>query len=256
MPESLGKTLQRIRKSKNLSVEEVSGKTHIPKKIVVSIEEDKLNEFSSIFYARSFVKTYSRFLGALEEKAVKDFLSGKLEKDTPELVLKREESIGSLFIKHKERIATVALAIFIVWAAFLSIIHVGRFTRNLFTRCKVSKTVPTELQTEPKPNSAAIAKTESSAKKVETIKTEKAGLIELEITARYNTWVLATSDKKVLFRGILKKEKSDTWRTDKEITLELGNAGGVHLNLNGKNLGYPGKKGEKKEIVITADGIK
>ncbi|MFC1621235.1 DUF4115 domain-containing protein [Candidatus Omnitrophota bacterium] len=76
------------------------------------------------------------------------------------------------------------------------------------------------------------------------------------MTARYNTWIQVMNGKELLFRGILKKGASDSWEAKTRIDLELGNAGGVTLSFNGKNLGIPGKKGEKKTVTVTKDGIK
>src|SRR3989338_485076 len=79
MPESLGKTLKKIRDSKNLSIEEVSERSRIPRNIISAVEEDRLDEIKSPFYAKSFVKTYAGFLGALGETAVKGFLGEGLK---------------------------------------------------------------------------------------------------------------------------------------------------------------------------------
>ncbi|NQV03916.1 MAG: helix-turn-helix domain-containing protein, partial [Candidatus Omnitrophica bacterium] len=81
MPESLGKTLKKIRKSKGFSLEEASEKTRIPKNTLSIIEEDRLNEIESLFYARGFVKSYAQFLGAMEDNVVKRYLSGAPKKD-------------------------------------------------------------------------------------------------------------------------------------------------------------------------------
>ena len=63
-------------------------------------------------------------------------------------------------------------------------------------------------------------------------------------------------DGEILFQGIFKRGTSDVWQAEEEIDLELGNAGGVTLKLNEEDIGVPGKKGEKKEVIITKDGIK
>jgi hypothetical protein len=59
-----------------------------------------------------------------------------------------------------------------------------------------------------------------------------------------------------VFTGSFKKGSNDTWKAKKEIKLEAGNSGVVKININGKPADFSGKKGEKKEITITKDGIK
>ena len=83
MPESLGKILKKIREARHLSIEEVSERSRIPRHIVRILEEDRLNEINSVFYAKSFVKTYAVFLGALHEACVKEYLAmGKKNQET------------------------------------------------------------------------------------------------------------------------------------------------------------------------------
>ncbi len=46
------------------------------------------------------------------------------------------------------------------------------------------------------------------------------------------------------------------WKADKNITLELSNAGGVEAELNGKQLKPFGQVGKPLVIVLDADGIR
>jgi len=229
--ESLGKTLKKIREARYLSIEEISEETRIPKKIISNIEEDKLSEISSAFYARSFVRSYSQFLGALEEMPIREYLSGIKAKTSPQLMLKGEKVSGDWFLKHKKHIGAAVLTVFCIWLALFSVAQVSRFVKNF---CVKHKARIDERQ-------------EISKAKVEGI--------NLEIEARYNTWMHVVSDGKTLFIGILKKKQKDNWQTEKDIELELGNAGGVSLRLNGKSLGIPGKRGDKRSFIITKDGI-
>src|SRR3989338_488708 len=83
MPEPLGKILKKIREARRLSIEEVSERSRIPKNIISTIEEDRLNEIKSGFYAKSFVKTYAAFLSALNETGVKEYLAmGQKKQET------------------------------------------------------------------------------------------------------------------------------------------------------------------------------
>lgn len=248
MTESVGKTLKKIRESKHFSIEEVSEKTRIPRKIILNIEGDRLHEISSDFYARRFVKSYSLFLGAVEEKAIKRYLSGTQRKDTPSLLVEGEKVPGDWFLQNKKYIGVGILAIFGIWIFVFSFVQMKKVLGNLSARHKAWSLSRTESRT-------ALLKRESedTALKKESYEKET---VELEIAAHYDTWAQVIGDGELLFRGILKKGAKDIWQAEKEIKLELGNAADVTLKLNGKNLGSPGKKREKKKIVITKDGIK
>lgn len=265
MPEILGKTLKKARELKQLSIEEASEKTHIPKKIIRAIEEDRLNEISSVFYAMGFVRTYSKFLGREEDKAVKEYLAGsEKKKEEPRLLLDNERVPGDWFIRYKKNIAIILLAIFGIWVLGLGVIQVKKFAKNTYIKykaCIAKKKVVKQAdkkEAEKKQAVKAIPVKEITKEKPrDTIKAEpkKAEDFELEILAHASTLIEVRSEDGLLFTGILKKGTSDTWRAKKEVRIEFGNAGGVTMKLNGKDMGYPGKKREKKSITVTKDGI-
>jgi len=256
MPESLGKRLKKIRESKGQSIEDVSETTRIPKKTICSIEDDRLYDIaSSAFYEKSFVTSYAKFLGAQEEQVVKDYLLGKEKKEKPVLVLKGEKLPGDWFFnikKHKRFLGTALLAVFGIWVFFFSFIKVTNFVKNVSIKfnARSAKKEDVKVLDEPKLPSSALHKAGSET--TDSVKKEE---VKLELSAHYNTWIRVISDGELLFQGILKKGTKDTWQAKKEIKLELGNAGGVKLKLNERKLGSPGKRGEKKTIVITKDGM-
>ena len=102
MPESVGKILRKKRGAKQLSIEEVSKRTHIQPKIITAIEEDNLKEIQSDFYSKSFIRSYSQFLEAMEEEAVKEFLAKTQKKDSSDLKVKTERRPAAWFIKRKK----------------------------------------------------------------------------------------------------------------------------------------------------------
>lgn len=248
MPESLGKTLKKIRESKLLSIEEASDKTRIPKKIISAIEEDNLSEVSSsAFYAHRFMKAYSQFLGATEEKAVKEYLSGSDKKDTPQLVLKGEKVPGDWFLKYRKYIGITIIAFFGIYMLGLGFIQVKKLASYVSERHRARVSEKAEAKARaPKPKPKPPAPSTIS---------ETDG-VRLEILAHSNTWIQVVGDGEILFRGVLRKRAKDVWQAEKKINLELGDAGGVTMKLNGKDIGSPGKRGEKKVIVVTKDGIK
>ena len=80
--------------------------------------------------------------------------------------------------------------------------------------------------------------------------------IEIEVSASDNTWIQVIGDGELMFTGAVKKGAKETWKAKKEIKLEAGDSGVIKINVNGKSASFSGKRGEKKEIIITKDGIK
>jgi hypothetical protein len=66
----------------------------------------------------------------------------------------------------------------------------------------------------------------------------------LEVFATDTTWLLVTIDGAQKKEILLKPGESATWQANQNFSLKIGNAGGIKLAFDGKNLGPPGKKGQ------------
>lgn len=242
MPESLGKTLKRIRESKHLSLEEASEKSRISKSTISIIEEDRANEIKTGFYAKIFVKTYAAFLGALNEPGVKEYLADKILKPAfnPAPKIKQKKGLPLKELPYKKQVIAALAGIFLLWALFAAVSWAGKVIKKNIVPKK------TEIK---KPASAVKA----AKKEAPDIKDDS---VRLEVSASDNAFLQVRADKETVFKGVLKKGSKETWKAKKEIRLETGNAGAVRVSVNGKSFGSPGKKGEKKELIITRDGIK
>ncbi|OIO34418.1 MAG: hypothetical protein AUJ70_01095 [Candidatus Omnitrophica bacterium CG1_02_40_15] len=286
LTEPLGKILKRTRESKHLSIEEVSERSRIPKHIISTLEEDRLNEIKSVFYAKSFVKTYAAFLGALDEAGIKEYLAKSAR--PPETILKpavkaisgtaqrkslptkeMPQSGFSDIIRYKNQIIAIIIGVLAFWVLSSAVSHVTKFIKNISVK-KQNKIVKSALlhrksmeqTTHPRttrvrgrqrPEQKPLVSYDSGSKAPVKDKKEE---IEIEVSASDNTWLRITGDGELMFTGAFRKGSSDTWKAKKEIKLEAGNSGVIKIDVNGKPASFSGKKGEKKEIIITKDGIK
>jgi cytoskeleton protein RodZ len=81
------------------------------------------------------------------------------------------------------------------------------------------------------------------------------GTVHVEITADETVWVLARADGKYAFSATMDPHATRTVDGVKEVTLRLGNAGGVTISLNGKPIGPGGPKGQVRTIQFTSGGF-
>ncbi|MCX7661156.1 MAG: DUF4115 domain-containing protein, partial [Candidatus Omnitrophica bacterium] len=78
--------------------------------------------------------------------------------------------------------------------------------------------------------------------------------IRLGIRAEEDCWLELKVDGQIVFRGILKKGKYESWQAKEKIEFSLGNAGAVKLELNGELLPSLGKKGQSlKDVLISKE---
>jgi cytoskeletal protein RodZ len=71
--QSLGALLQRKRKEKGLSIEEISKKTCIRMYYLERIEEGEFNLLPPLPYSRGFVRAFAIYIGVNADQAVSQF---------------------------------------------------------------------------------------------------------------------------------------------------------------------------------------
>ncbi len=79
--------------------------------------------------------------------------------------------------------------------------------------------------------------------------------VHVEVTAEEAVWVLARTDGKYSFSATMDAHTTRTVEAVKEVTLRVGNAGGVTIMLNGKPVGPVGPKGQPRTIQFTSGGF-
>lgn len=79
--------------------------------------------------------------------------------------------------------------------------------------------------------------------------------VRVEMTADEPVWVSAHGDGKYLFSATLQPNESRTAQAETTVVLRLGNAGGIHISLNGKPIGPIGPKGQIRTVQLTSGGF-
>lgn len=78
---------------------------------------------------------------------------------------------------------------------------------------------------------------------------------EVEVYATENVWMSVWVDEQEYPAGTLSAGQSEKWN-GKKIHLKIGNAGGLKVRVNGKELAGLGAKGEVIHLYIDNTGIK
>jgi cytoskeleton protein RodZ len=81
------------------------------------------------------------------------------------------------------------------------------------------------------------------------------GAVRVDLTAEEPVWILVRSDGKYMFSGVLSPNQSRTVEAASTVFLQLGNAGGVTITLNGKPIGSVGSRGEVRSVQLTSGGF-
>jgi hypothetical protein len=79
--------------------------------------------------------------------------------------------------------------------------------------------------------------------------------LELNLSASEETWLSISSGGKQIFSGVLEPAETKTVSGLEMARLTVGNAGGLNVQWNGKEIGPIGGKGQVRVVVFTPEGF-
>jgi cytoskeleton protein RodZ len=285
--ETVGKYLKRERELRNISLKEISTATKIRENILKAIEEDRHDLLPTSVFVKGFLVAYVKQVGLdpsdvvlRYESDIKEF-HGYEEKTSPAQQKKRWDKrflLGAI-------IATVAIGIIlfnlgrapiereeptplrveeapVVQEKTLpppvvpeqdKVTHPGEETIVVKKIPRGEKTVvvreapPAETRPEPLPETP-ITEMMSEPKKMDR------GDLTLQIQAIEETWIAFQVDSHPPRERTLRVGETFPLRANDQIKLKIGNAGGVNVTFNGKDLGSLGNPGRIVRLSLTQRG--
>jgi hypothetical protein len=69
------------------------------------------------------------------------------------------------------------------------------------------------------------------------------------------TWISISSDGKNVFSSVLEPNETKFVEASEKVRVQIGNAGGVEITLNGKPIGPVGSRGEVRTVEFTQAGF-
>lgn len=236
--------LQSIRLKKGLSIEEVSALTRIRPEILRRIEEEKESALPGPVFVKGFIKSIAEALGAEPNEVLERYLpSGSTRAfggyPPPVNPPAKPVSIGKLLLALVVIVTLVALATAMEhwWSAPdtstaspSSPAPSGTVTPS--SKAKPPESTASDLPAVPAPDP------ESPAAAAET-----KGLV-LRVSADENTWLKVIRDEEKASEYFLKPGDQLELEARSVYSLLIGNAGGLHLELNGEPVELPDKSGQ------------
>jgi len=268
--DNLGEFLRQQREGKNVSIEELATRTRIAVRFIKLIEENQFDQLPNPVSAKGFLRSYARCLG-LDEAAVLNRFSDVLQPSEPAAISGAEEKVPS-YIQRKQPDRLP----FPLWAALAVVGMIALFLILAFFMPKkqeaASPPPPEEILSDepvspelspipppPEEGEAAPSASPSPAAPIpSTIPTPpvspqaaSAGSSVLLIEAMEQSWIHATIDGREIKEALLQPNEKIQWEAKEKFVLTVGNAGGVRLFLDGRELSPLGPSGKvvKREIV-------
>lgn len=255
----VGIKLRETREAKNLTLKDVEQATNIRRKYLEALETGEYDILPGTVYAKGFIRNYSEYLGLNPEEILSAYKQETCtepqveDKTEPVVVVEPEKKVakvveGSFKEKiHKEKQKSYTAYILAIIVIILGVY----FGLDAFSP-KEDKTVAVQNATlvqEKKNESAG----DNSLKSTGVV-TKPQG-IALEVQAIRRCWVFVVADGKKIYEGVLEKDAKTSWQAKEKLTVKLGDATALKLELNKKSITIKARDGEVIEREFTLKDI-
>jgi len=256
-----GKKLKKTRENKKIDLKKISDQTKININFLNSIEEGKF-DFLPELYVRSFLKLYLQRLGEDAAHFLEEYDSINTDEELKVTVVTNEDlknikkskqlrdQVSTIIEKIKPYIRQInliwlSIGAIIIFFVIYSLIKSGN-DQQIISAGSTRKSL-----TEPQKNSQD--STHSSLYVEKTFNKKKE--LNLGLKAVERTWLQISVDDSVAKEHVFDSGMAHIWYAKEKFRLRIGNAAGIRLYLNGRDLGPLGRSGEVIKIDLSEDGI-
>jgi cytoskeletal protein RodZ len=228
----IGTFLKEIREEKGLTPAEISNKLCVRKSLINALESGTWEMLPHEVYVRGYLKEYAHLLGVYDEIAAEIVQKNEIQ-SVVEIPVQVKSGSGSTRLPTKAIVYPLALVL-LVGFVILSQINKDR---------PVPRITPAEHKTQPATNVSAV-ETQNVATEVSTAK-------KLMISCLERTWVSVVIDDYEKKEFMLNPEEIVILNARSNYDLLIGNAAGVKLILDGKDVELTGMSGEVKRVKLS-----
>ena len=241
-----GELLKEKREALGVDIREVSTILKISSKYLSAIENDNFDNLPVAVYTIGYIRCYAKYLGVEAGPVIANFTS-HLSSPTPSTIIPISSS------RHKVSRYFYAMLILL---ACLTVFAVYTYTvKNRAGAITAQKVIPAVKQKNIAPPAPVAIDNMPVKKAADSIPKENkingpvpavAGknAHRLEIKSLDTVWMRISFENGKSEEVTLRAGASHKWEFGDTATLKVGNAGGIVMNFDGKDLGPLGKTGE------------
>lgn len=243
--QKIGSILREKREEKGLSIIDISDSLCIRKSLVKALEEGNLALLPHEVYIRGYLKKYAHLLDINEDVLGLDQPGKEPAVVQAEIAVKKPAHIHGP--RHIARRAMLIPLVFVLIIAFFVLNQIYKersAARSTPDQIAQKSPVSTKQATVNASQQPGGAEQSSQALSVSEVK-------KLMITCNERTWVSVVIDDNEKKEFMLNPEEMIVLNARDNFDILVGNAAGVKLNLNGKEVDFTGKSGEVKRVKIS-----
>jgi cytoskeleton protein RodZ len=241
-----GEILKKRREELGIDIREAADALKISPEYLSAIENDIFDKLPVAVYTIGYIRCYAKYLNIDAEPVILNFVS-HLTTPKPSTIIPVSSSKRKAPVYFYLVFALVAGALtFIVYA------YMVKNRTDVMTAEKVAPAVEEKIPVPAAPPADAVAPvTVPVETKPEEIKTSEPvpaapdkKAHQVVVTASDAVWLQISFEDGKTEEVLLRSGDSKRWEYDGTAVLKIGNAGGVSLKFDGKDLGIPGQTGQ------------
>jgi cytoskeletal protein RodZ len=242
---SLGALITKSRTDARLSIEDLAKVTNIPVTLLRDMENDNFKKCGGETYARGHLRNIAAKVG-VDERNFLDLFEVEVTAPAKPIRDLLNENNVTMPYQEPKRISWKVLA---AGSAAALVLFAG--AQIIFSNMNSGSDPEVIATTSATPSNSV---SESAAPSVAASQ-EIVGGVNVELVAsRGTTWLYATNENgEVLFSGQVRQGATKTFSAAKQVNLRVGNAGGVDISVNGKDVGSIGANGDVVNVTYNAD---
>ncbi len=207
-----GEILKKRREDLGLDIKEISAQLRINPAYLIAIENDSFEKLPVEVYTKGYIRCYAEFLG-VDPGPIIQYYNGHLSRPQPSMI------IPIAFSKKKSSKINYIIPFFLMaFVVFLIFSYISKKNTG-----------------DSKINFSEVSVAEPISEKKEHI---------LKIDANEVTWVYMEFENGKSEDLLFQPGDSKTWIFLENVYLKIGNAGGIYLHFDGKDMGIPGSTGQ------------
>jgi len=282
-PNSMGAVLRRCREYHGISLDEAAEATKMGKNYLLALENDKTEEFANLAYLKGFLRIYAAYLGLNPDDMIRQYDRQLMQGNGRPAAAHQGGAGGEAEIPKKHRslrkfvLPAFLLLLIIITASIINrsgpppirehaappapqpqpvqatapVPAIQPVRSSVHAPPPLPKMVKKPLPAAERPNDAPPADQNSAP--AQPAETPKSFIVRMKVSQ--NGTLNVTIDGGLPQTYDLTVGDAIEWKAEKNIALELSNAGGVEVEMNGKALKPLGPAGKPVSIVLDANGV-
>ncbi|MCR4400062.1 MAG: DUF4115 domain-containing protein [Syntrophomonadaceae bacterium] len=243
---ALGEILRKRREQLGFTLAQAEEETKIRALYLQALEDEDFGVLPARVYATGFVRRYARFLGLNEEEAVQWFKQLAYgDEEEAFIALPAAKGAPALALSWP---TVLAALLFLLLAIALGSWLAGYLGRQAQERSSVDSAAPHAAVV---PSAGAPAGTAGVPAKENEQAGQGAETVAVRLQADERCWVAVSVDGRAAYSGTMQKGAVLNFE-GRQVAVTLGNAGGVRVSVDQRELGRLGASGQVVRRVFTA----